>query len=380
MNIDKPKILIIDDIPDNIQILGSFLIDNNYNVSFSTTADESLKLIKKNNYDLILLDIMMPDINGYELCKIIKKNKLKSEIPIIFITAKTDSDSIVEGFKIGAVDYISKPINKFELLSRVKTHIKLYKQNKYLQNINITLEQKVEERTQELNKLNDQLEILEQAKSDFLKLISHELRTPITEINLIAQILKSIIKNSKQNEYIEKLNNATNRLIEISELALLITTLKIETPREYDEILDIKYIIESVVGKYYFKAKEKNLKLDLKIENFNIYGDYNLFQKCVEIVLDNSIKYSIDNSEIIIKTYIKNKKRILEFIDSGAGFNTSNFNAITDVFNNLNIDNHKEGMGLGYQALKMILDFHNGNIEISNKEEGKGAIVKILLN
>lgn len=124
---DKCSILIVEDNPQNIQILGSILKKENYDVSISMNGLEALEYLVTERPDLILLDIMMPQMNGYEVCKILKKDEALKKIPVIFITAKTDTESIVEGFKVGAVDYVTKPFNGDELLARVKTHIELYK-------------------------------------------------------------------------------------------------------------------------------------------------------------------------------------------------------------------------------------------------------------
>lgn len=142
MNNSDFKILIVDDIPKNIQILGSVLIENKYNVEFATNGEEALQWAMNENFDLILLDVMMPEMDGFEVCTKLKSNYKTKEIPIIFLTAKNDSESIVAGFKTGAVDYISKPFNAEELLVRVNTHIKLQYAQKQLQEKNTELAKK----------------------------------------------------------------------------------------------------------------------------------------------------------------------------------------------------------------------------------------------
>lgn len=123
---ENSSILIVDDNPQNIQVLGTILKRENYDVTIAMSGLEALEYLVTEHSDLILLDVMMPGMDGYEVCRIIKKDKKLKKIPVIFITAKTDSEDIVKGFKVGAVDYISKPFNTEELLARVKTHIELY--------------------------------------------------------------------------------------------------------------------------------------------------------------------------------------------------------------------------------------------------------------
>jgi putative two-component system response regulator len=146
MNLDSSSILIVDDIAENIQIAMNFLKEDHYDFSFATNGAKALELLEQNaiNFDLILLDIMMPEVDGFEVCLKIKQNPNTKDIPVIFLTAKVDVDSIRKGFSLGAVDYITKPFNAEELQARVRTHIKLYQATRLLQIHNIALETKIE--------------------------------------------------------------------------------------------------------------------------------------------------------------------------------------------------------------------------------------------
>lgn len=145
-------ILIIDDIVDNIQVAMNILEEDSYNLSFATQGKEALTLIKQASppFDLILLDIMMPGLDGFEVCRKIKEDPRHSDIPIIFLTAQTDIDSITQGFSLGAVDYISKPFQSEELLARVKTHSQLHRAKQLLKANNIALESKIKHQRQRL--------------------------------------------------------------------------------------------------------------------------------------------------------------------------------------------------------------------------------------
>jgi putative two-component system response regulator len=137
------KILVVDDTPKNIQVIATFLKTKGYEVAFATNGIKALELVAVNAFDLILLDIMMPGIDGYETCRRLKTTAKGQHIPVIFLTAKTDEESIIEGFDSGGVDYITKPFNHRELISRVQTHLKLkdYEDN---------LEKKVHQLTEEI--------------------------------------------------------------------------------------------------------------------------------------------------------------------------------------------------------------------------------------
>ncbi|MBU2629903.1 MAG: response regulator, partial [Proteobacteria bacterium] len=125
MSSRKSLILAVDDKPQNLQFLGKLLSDNGYEVGMAQNGQQALNFVKKNEPDLILLDIMMPDMDGYEVCRHLKADFSLRHIPVIFLTAKTDSTDIVKGFDTGGVDYVTKPFNSAELLARIRTHIEL---------------------------------------------------------------------------------------------------------------------------------------------------------------------------------------------------------------------------------------------------------------
>ncbi|MDJ0782642.1 MAG: response regulator [Desulfosarcinaceae bacterium] len=126
------NLLIVDDISENIQVLGHALAKEHYSVSFATDGHQALDMIAESAFDLILLDIMMPVMDGYEVCRRLKAMPAKSEIPVIFLTARTESVDIVKGFEVGAVDYVTKPFNAHELLARVRTHLELTRARKMI--------------------------------------------------------------------------------------------------------------------------------------------------------------------------------------------------------------------------------------------------------
>lgn len=145
------QILIVDDISENIQVAMNVLKELCYDFSFALNGKQALDLMEKNNYDLILLDVMMPEMNGFEVCKIMKQNSKLKEIPVIFLTARNDIDSISDAFKVGGNDFISKPFHPEELLARVETHIEIYTSRKKLDFSNQKLINKIEHKESRLS-------------------------------------------------------------------------------------------------------------------------------------------------------------------------------------------------------------------------------------
>ena len=134
----KPIVFIVDDVPKNLQVLGNTLRNRDYNISVATSGEQALSMMDKILPDLILLDVVMPGIDGFQVCKKLKNSEKTKDIPIIFLTAKTQTEDIVKGFELGAVDYVTKPFNKEELLARVHTQLALRNARKEI----VELEQK----------------------------------------------------------------------------------------------------------------------------------------------------------------------------------------------------------------------------------------------
>jgi len=147
-NKKRYKILIVDDIPKNIQLAANILQKEGYQMAFAQNGKSALSQIQSNRFDLILLDVMMPDMDGFAVCEQLRKNSANKDIPLIFLTAKNLSESIVKGFELGAMDYVTKPFHGAELLARVKTHLELFRSKEELKEVNQQLKNEIDERMQ----------------------------------------------------------------------------------------------------------------------------------------------------------------------------------------------------------------------------------------
>ncbi len=189
---DKKRIAVIDDTPENIKVIGTILREAGYLVSVAQSGEQALKMFETSLPDLVLLDIMMPNMDGYETCSCLKKNPLMSEIPVIFMSALTETVDKIKGFDVGAVDYVTKPIETEELLARISTHIKIKSLQEELEVMNRNLEKKVQLRTADLEKTNQKLvqeiiqrkqleeklrkfEFMSNTSKDFMSMIGHDM-------------------------------------------------------------------------------------------------------------------------------------------------------------------------------------------------------------
>ena len=186
---EKATILVVDDTPANLKLLQEMLQSKGYRVLASPDGKKSLNAAAKSPPDLILLDINMPEMNGFEVCERLKANELLKDIPILFISALTETTDKVKAFSVGGVDYISKPFQFEEVNARVETHLGIRALQRQLSAQNENLERLVAERTKELAKANERLLELGKIKDDFLGMISHELRTPANGVLGIAELI-----------------------------------------------------------------------------------------------------------------------------------------------------------------------------------------------
>ena len=378
------SILIVDDNPHNLQVLGKLLKDNNYRIEFATNGDAAFEWLNKRLFDIILLDINMPGMNGFEVCMKIRSNHLLNRIPVIFLSAETDRESILRGFELGAQDYITKPFDSRELLSRVRTHLTLKDSLEKLGKQNIILEDTVAERTVQLRAalkqvkdLNMKLFDLDKAKSEFLHLVSHEIRTPLNGIIGPMELLKESDAAREVGELIEILDASVKRLEKFSLNALLITRLKTSQFDIHSESISITKIIDDLIKDKTEKIEEHNLSIEINntSETSLIKGEHELVQTCFGNILDNSISFSPAKSKIEILVYDEGERIVCEFKDTGTGFKDG---AELKVFEMFSMGDTKKDNcpGIGLPICKMIMEAHSGEIKIGNNPGG-GAFVKL---
>ncbi len=223
---EKPLIMLVDDVPQNVQILHQILKDGDYSFSVATSGEDALQLVKTNPPDLILLDIMLGDIDGFEVCKRIKEDSSTVEIPIIFLTAKIRLEDKVEGFRLGAVDYITKPFEDAEIIARVRTHIRLKRSMDMIKDYNHQLNETLAEMHRSYDEIKDSQERkIAREKEEVVKVVSatatHEINQPITVIQGYLDLLKQSLETDTltpiQAKYFNRIENGLNRLISILE-------------------------------------------------------------------------------------------------------------------------------------------------------------------
>lgn len=359
--LNKYKILVVDDDHIMLNLIKRYYPNDLYELDCITTGNEALERIFSNEkYDMVLLDIMLPDINGYEVCKKIRENFVLYELPIIIITARSSINDVIESFKSGANDYISKPFEKNELILRTQTQVKL----KRLITANHNLQQAIN------------------YKNKFIQMTIHDLRNPLTIILGVANLLK--MENPKGSDYYEFANliqdSAEHMLEMINEL---INTTKIESSSILlrKENVDLNQIASEVIRNNRNHALQKSQELIFTpcIDHHSVItSDRIRVMEIMDNLISNAIKYSPLGSRIWvnIKNHNHNGNQFLEFIvkDEGPGFTDEDKKKLFKQFQTLSAKptGNESSTGLGLSIVKQLVDMLEANL-ILESEHGMGS-------
>ncbi len=376
----KYQILIVDDIPDNIKVLQSILSDDSYEISYALNGKDAIMLCVAKSFDLILLDIMMPEMDGYEVCEYFKSKEKTKDIPVIFLTARVDEESIIKGFEAGAQDYVTKPFNPQELVVRVNTHLDLKSKNQELKMMNLELEERVAARTMELvesnqslEHANHQLSTLEDAKNDFLSLMSTELREPLNGIVGFAEMLEFSIKNKTNLKYVRYIIQACEKLTGVSDMALLLSALRFD--RYEMKILGISVyeVVKDSIEKLKPLIAERKIKVKVEIpKNYIIRGDEKLFGISMEKVIENAVTNAPSRSEVLVGASLEGQSVKVFVQDLGVQFTPSEVN-YTFHFFELNKEDRRQDFKrftAGLVVVKLVMDLHKAIVDVENLSEG----------
>ena len=324
-----PNILIVDDIGANLKLLNDILKPEGYKIRLAPGGEFAMHAVEIEKPDLILLDIMMPEVDGFEVCRRLKKNPGLADIPVIFISALGDTGDIVKALTAGGADYINKPFQAEEVKARVHTHLKLYSQGKELRLLNATLELKVEERTQELRKVNvnlennirdlkraeeeiirsrDQAMKANLAKSEFLSRVSHELRTPMNAILGFAQLMDMGELDPRHKKGVSHILTSGKHLLGLIDEVLDISGIESGKLTILFEPLQLSGIIEEMIDAIRPLTYAGNLKLELANSSENqvfVLSDRKRLKQVLTNLLSNAVKYNRQGGTITVKTEIR---------------------------------------------------------------------------
>ena len=405
-------ILIVDDKQENLFSLKALLQLNDYKVDTANSGENALKRILKNDYALIILDVQMPGMDGFEVAESIRGYSKSKDIPILFLSAvNTDKRFITKGYSAGAVDYVTKPFDSDLLLLKVKTFYRLYEQSRELskmqtelkqeiqtrklaqqelEEINLLLEAKVEARTTDLVETNVKLESRNSELQQYAFLASHDLQEPLrkilTYIRLIEDRYISDIPESKK--YFEKVINSAERMRILIDDLLNYSQLSNESSFI---LTDLNSIVDETINDLEIAIKDKSAKIQIdNLPNVEIIPAQ--MRQVFQNLLSNSLKFSKEKEQckiLISSRYIKSKAFFeetvdsgdfveIEFEDNGIGFNEIYLEKIFTIFQRLHGKEEFAGTGIGLAIVKKIVEKHHGLITATSNE-GVGTKFKIVL-
>ncbi len=374
----KVRILIVDDNPQNLQVLGKFLKSSGYKVEFALNGKSALEWMETERFDLILLDIMMPGISGLSLCKMLREKKEYDAIPIIFISADNNKSTILEGFEYGAQDYITKPFDHHELLARVKTQLDLKFSREDLMLLNNNLEKTVLDRTaelkdalSELEEANRQLREIEQIKTDFLNIISHEIRTPLNGIMGPLELIRLKLDDPKILRLVELLDQSVSRLEKFSYAALIITELRTHKRPIAAVAMSLNQITDAILAQENPVVIKKGLKIRTihTLKETTVTGDKHLITSCIQCLIDRAGRFSPESGQITVTTGSDSGRPFWEvsseILSIPANYTQKNIR-IFEADNQITDNNP----GLDFALAHLVMEAHGGDLVISNLDQG----------
>lgn len=359
-----PKILIVDDVAVNIDLMKSILEENNYLIAAARNGRSALAKTQAHVFDLILLDIVLPDIDGFEVCRQIKAGSMNRETPVIFLTAQRDEESLVRGFRLGAVDYVLKPFSAEELRARVELHISLKRAG------------------EELKKARDIAEEAANAKAMFLANMSHEIRTPLNGIVGMIDILRQTDLDDQQREYLSIIDISSETLLMI--INDILDFSKIEAGHiSFEKIsFNIRNELDDVYKVLAYGAKQKKLELSVQVSPdvpTNVEGDPFRLKQVLINLINNAIKFT---QKGFVRVYVSMMRTNgqqdtirFEVQDSGIGISPENQKKLFKSFSQADPSTTRNfgGSGLGLAISKRLVQMMKGEIGVTS-EEGNGSM------
>ncbi|MDX1618519.1 MAG: hybrid sensor histidine kinase/response regulator [Balneolaceae bacterium] len=368
-------VLIIDDTEPNVRLLAHVLKREGYEVLAAFSGEDALKLVEKKKPEIILLDIMMPGMDGFEVCERLKKKEETSDIPVIFLSALSETDSKVKGFKAGGVDYITKPFQREEVLARIELHLRLNR----LQN---RLEEKIsqlKEREEWLNRLNAQ-------KDELMRIVGHDIRNPVTGIIGVAQLLKNSESSMSEDqrklmyktieESGKKLQNLVNDLLKKEKAELNLEELNLEEVR-------LEHLLQRVIELHQPTALSKEITVDLEInEPVQMELDRQKMDQVMGNLISNALKFTPRGGTVSIALDSTEERVKIVVNDTGVGIPTEDMDSLLNGSEKTipvrEGTQGEKGSGFGLDIIKQFTELHGGDVEVESVE-GEGTRFTLFL-
>lgn len=399
------NILIVDDEPKNLTALETVLDDPSYRLVRAVSADQALLALVAEEFALLVLDIQMPGMNGFELAQMVKQRKKTANIPIIFLTAYYSEDQhVLEGYSTGAVDYLHKPINAGVLRSKVAVFAQLHRKTresvlanaallaevserreaqKQLRELNQELEQRVAARTAALVKSEEALREADKRKDEFLAMLGHELRNPLSAIRHAVRIHGESAEDPAAriwaSDVIDRQSTQLTRMVDDLLDVERINRGRVELR---PEPLDLNAVVARAVeaAQALMAAKQHQLSVDVEA-SLPVRGDAARLQQVFVNLLSNAAKYTSEGGRIRLSAHRRGDEAVVSISDNGIGLTADVLPRVFDLFTQVHtsIDRAQGGLGIGLTVVKSLVEMHGGTIVAQSDGVDRGSTFTIRL-
>lgn len=371
---DQPiNILLVDDLEENLIALEALLANEGVTCLKARSGDEALELLLVHDFALALLDVQMPNMDGFQLAEFMRGSSNARDIPLIFLTAgSADIQRRFRGYEAGAVDFIQKPIEADILRSKARVFIELYRSKR-----------KVLSQYEELKTYSQALKVADQRKNEFLAILGHELRNPIMALNSGFRLLSRTEDSERQSSIMKLMQVQSQHLARLVEDLLDVARIdqgKISIKQE-------RVSLESVVNSAVFIATPKieagkhTLTVDMPDGPVWLAGDFTRLSQIASNLLTNAAKYTPANGKVALSSKIDGDHVCISVQDNGVGIPETIRERIFDLFAQENgpDDRAREGLGIGLALVKKLVEMHDGTIEVASEGAGKGSCFTVRL-
>lgn len=362
INPSEYKILIVDDVMSNVLLLKVLLTNEKFAIATASNGRQALEQVEKENPDWVLLDVMMPDMSGFEVAQHLKSNPNTADIPIIFLTALNSTADIVKGFQVGANDFISKPFNKEELIIRVTHQISL-----------VAAKRLILSKTEELQRTIA-------GRDKLYSVIAHDLRSPMGSIKMVLNMLILNLPSEKigaeMYELLTMANQTTEDVFSLLDNLLKWTKSQIGKLNVVYQDVDLVEVTDGVIEIFSMVASLKKIRIrEMKPEKMMVNADIDMLKTVVRNLLSNAIKFSKENSEVLVKMEEVDGMAVVSVQDYGCGISEEGQKKLlhTDTHFSTFGTNNEEGSGLGLLLCKDFVVKNGGKLWFTSKE-GEGSI------
>jgi signal transduction histidine kinase len=364
-------ILIVDDTPDNLRLLSEMLSKQGYSVRSALSGSAAFMAIDKKLPDLILLDINMPNLDGYAVCQTLKANPSTHDIPILFLSAFSEAVDKVKAFQVGGVDYVTKPFQVEEVLARVNTH----------QTLNRTQQALKQAQAEALRALAQEKE-LNRLKSEFVSLITHDFHTPLVSIRGFNSLLRQgypDLSEEAQHRYFNKIDASVEHLMYLLEQVLLIGKSESGKLQSSPTTFNLESFLSELIESLQLMDDHQRVELTYSGDR-TIKLDEVLLRQILTNLITNAVKYSPKHSPVSLTAQRQPHTLILEIKDHGIGIPAEEQGHLFEAFYRCSNVSSVRGSGLGLAVVKTCLDALDGEIAIASQvKQGTRVVVTLPL-